>query len=301
MRIRFAVTPGPGMQEPEQLRPFVAALEALHFDTVWLSDVPVGALGDPLLGLTFAAGIATRLKLGTNVVPLGRNPYRLAKELAQLDRLSAGRLLLNFVPGIGSPLERETLGIAGVDRSRYLEQVIPLLRRWWAGETAGGRSTGLEVPEVALELLPRQRPLEIWLGGRGPRALERVGRFADGWLGGLTLPTEAGRARRAIEAAAEAAGREIDPDHFGVGITYARVAPAADELEGVRARLSPGADTADAVPVGRDALRRRIEALVAEGISKFVVRDLSAPRSSSADAVHEELAWLAAAVLPLQT
>ena len=76
-------------------------------------------------------------------------------------------------------------------------------------------------------------------------------------------------------------------------------------LDGVRARLAPGTDVADAIPVGRDALQRRIEALVAEGISKFVVRGIATPGDasldSSSDAVDDELAWLADAVLPLQT
>jgi probable F420-dependent oxidoreductase len=296
VRIRFAVAPGGGWQEPEQLASFFDTLEALRFDTVWLSDLPLGSICDPLLALTYAASRTTRLKLGANVVPLGRNPFRFAKEVAQIDRLSGGRLLLSFVPGIGTPVEREMLGFSSADRGIYLENVIPLFRRWWAGETLGHRGRGLDIPELALDPLPVQQPLEIWLGGRGPRALERVGRFADGWLGGLTAPNDAGRARATIERAAADAGRVIDPDHFGVGISYARSEPAPEALEGLRGRVPPGTEIADVLPIGLDALRRRVDDYAAEGISKFVVRNVG-----SAASPDEDLAWLAEAVLPLQT
>ena len=296
MKVRFAVAPAAPWQEPERLGDFVAALERLRFDTVWLSDVPVGPLVDPLVALTYAAGRTDRLHLGANVVPLGRNPFRFARELAEIDRLSAGRLLLSFVPGIGSPLERETLGVARRDRGAYLETLLPMLRRWWAGETVEHHGDGIEVPPLALEHLPVQQPLEIWLGGRGPRALERVGRLADGWLGGLSTPAVAGEARAAIERAADAAGRVVDPEHFGVGVSYARSAPGPDAQAAVLARVAEGTALADVLPIGRDALRERIAEHVAQGMSKFVVRTID----PTAD-LDDELAWLADAVLPLQT
>ena len=63
----------------------------------------------------------------------------------------------------------------------------------------------------------------MWLGGRGPAALDRVGRLADGWLGAFVTPAEAALARERIHAAARAAGRSFDPEHFGLSIAYARV------------------------------------------------------------------------------
>src|ERR1700742_3701388 len=105
MKVRFAVAPGGGAQEGVELLAFAEVLERSGFDGVWLSDVPLAPLLDPLLGLALIAGRTSRLHLGANVVPLGRNPFLLAKELAQLDRLSDGRLLLSFVTGIGAPGE----------------------------------------------------------------------------------------------------------------------------------------------------------------------------------------------------
>src|SRR3984957_19218274 len=113
MKIRVAVAPGSGAQDDVRITAFADALEASGFDGVWLSDVPLAPALDPLLGLALAAGQTRRLRLGANVVPLGRNPFLLAKELAQLDQISGGRLLLSFVTGLGQPGEREALGLDG--------------------------------------------------------------------------------------------------------------------------------------------------------------------------------------------
>src|ERR1700761_515461 len=136
MKIRFAVAPGnAAVQEGEELLAFSESLETNGFDGLWLSDLPVAPVLDPLLGLALAAGRTGRLRLGANVVPLGRNPFLLAKELAQLDQISGGRLLLSFVTGLGQPGEREALGLDGASRGAVLEETLGLVRAWWAGET----------------------------------------------------------------------------------------------------------------------------------------------------------------------
>src|ERR1700761_4409909 len=183
MKIRFAVAPGnAAVQEGEELLAFSEALEGSGFDGIWLSDLPVAPVLDPMLGLALAAGRSQRLRLGANIVPLGRNPFLLAKELAQLDQLSGGRLLLSFVTGLGQPGERQALGLDGARRGDVLEEMLGLVRSWWAGETVDHRSDGWTFDQLASAARPIQDPLEVWLGGRGPQALDRVGRIADGWL-----------------------------------------------------------------------------------------------------------------------
>ena len=66
-----------------------------------------------------------------------------------------------------------------------LEEVVGLLRSWWAGEAVEHHSTRWSFTALAAPARPVQDPLEIWLGGRGPKALERVGRIADGWPGAI--------------------------------------------------------------------------------------------------------------------
>ncbi|HMC39816.1 MAG TPA: LLM class flavin-dependent oxidoreductase [Acidimicrobiales bacterium] len=278
MKIRFALSVGTGPPDAAALASVCRLAESRGFDTLWFSDVPTLPLTDPLVGVAFAAGVTERVHLGVNLIPFGSTPYLVAHRLAQLDRLSGGRLLVTLVPGLDPPYP-----------GRMVDEVIPELRALWSG--------GLPVPPV-------QDPLEIWLGGSGPKAVERAGRLADGWLGSLVSPRRAGQVRAGIQEAAAAAGRTVDPEHFGLSIGYARdaagvEAAARSRLRALRSRrpdLDPGVDPSDLVPVGADALRRLIGELAGEGLSKFVVR----PVGPVAD-WDEELAWLAGTLLDLQT
>ena len=295
MKIRFAVGPHAGSLSGPEVAAFAEALEAAGFDGMWLSDLPAAPVLDPLLALALAAGRTRRLHLGANLVPLGRNPFLLAKELAQLDQISGGRLLLSFVTGLGQPEERQALGLNGAPRGDVLEEVLAVLRRWWAGEAVDHRSERWTFNHLAPAARPVQDPLEVWLGGRGPQALDRVGRIADGWLGAQLTPVEAGSARVRIQEAAGRVGREVDPEHFGMSIPYARVAPEVGLL-GPLASRRPEVDPLAYVPVGRTGLRRLVDRYIDAGLSKFVVRPL-VPTSSWPD----EAAWLADAILDLQT
>ena len=295
MKVRFAVAPPTASLTSATMLEFVESLEASGFDGIWLSDLPVAPALDPLLGLALAAGQTRRLRLGANVVPLGRNPFLLAKELAQLDQISGGRLLLSFVTGLGQPGEREALGLDGASRGDVLEEVLGLVRAWWSGETVTHRSerwsfTGLPSPGR-----PVQDPLEVWLGGRGPKALDRVGRVADGWLGAQLTPAETGIARQRIQEAAASAGREVDPEHFGLSIAYVRGEAPAGVLQAIAARRRD-IDPRELLPVGAAGLRAFVSGCVESGLSKFVVRP-AGPVASWA----EEAGWLADAILDLQT
>ncbi|MGN6871984.1 MAG: LLM class flavin-dependent oxidoreductase, partial [Solirubrobacteraceae bacterium] len=224
MKIRFAVGPHAGSLSGARLTVFAESLEAAGFDGLWLSDLPAAPVLDPLVGLALAAGRTARLHLGANLVPLGRNPFLLAKQLAQLDQISGGRLLLSFVTGLGQPGVRQARGLDGARRGDVLEEVLGLLRTWWAGDTVDHGSERWTFEHLPAVARPVQDPLEVWLGGRGPQALDRAGRIADGWLGAQLTPVEAESARRRIQEAASRADREVDPEHFGMSIPYARVA-----------------------------------------------------------------------------
>jgi probable F420-dependent oxidoreductase len=295
MKIRFAIAPGSAALADGDLLAFSDAIEASGFDGIWLSDVPLAPVIDPLLGLALVAGRTTRLRLGANVVPLGRNPFLLAKELAQLDRVSNGRLLLSFVTGIGTPGEREALGLGAAGRGEVLEEVLGLLRAWWAGETVEHTSERWSFAGLAAVARPVQDPLEVWLGGRGPKALDRVARIADGWLGAHVTADEAHAARKRIQASAQNAGREIDPEHFGLSIAYTRETPDPGLLRTLSARR-PDIDPLMILPVGAAALRSAINDHVGAGLSKFVIRPVGA-----VDSWPEESAWLADTILDLQT
>ena len=295
MKIRIAVATSNVPADRDHLVDLVEGLEKRGFDTLWLSDTPLTPAIEPLLALAVASAHTTRLKLGTNVVVPGRNPLHLAKELAHLDRLSDGRLLLAFMPGIGSKAERAALGSDGVDRIERIERVIELCRSWWAGDPVTATIDGFRYDEVTVGPPPVQQPLEIWLGGNGPKGLRSTGTHADGWLGSRATPAQAGASRSTILRIAAEAGRTIDDDHFGISIPYARQDVDNATIGALLRRTEAGTTRSDILPVGHAELRDLLERHIDAGLSKFVLRPLAVPYGWDT-----ELDFLAEHTLPLQ-
>ncbi len=291
MKIRIGV--GGAFSTPDALAELAVGVDEFGFDSVWLSEILTGPVLDPTVGLAWAAAVSPRLKIGTTMLLPGRHVLRLAKQLATLDVLSKGRLLVTLVPGLTYPPERDAIGVDPKRRGAFIDEALPLLRRLWAGETVSHDGAAGSFHDVTLSPLPVQRPLEVWLGGTAPAALERCGRLADGWLPSLCTPDEAAAGRAVIEEAAARAGRSISSEHFGMSIGYAR-APLDPALARTMAARRPR--SVELTPVGLAALRERIERFIAVGFSKFVVRPVVAPASWRA-----ELDALATAVGDLQS
>ncbi len=293
MKIRMAVASSNTPADAEGLADLVDGLEKRRFDTLWLSDTPMTPAVEPLMALAVASARTTRLKLGTNVVVPGRNPLLLAKELAHLDRLCGGRLLLAFMPGIGSPSERAALGVTGVDRNNRIKQAIELCRAWWEGDEVTAEFDGFVYENVRVGPPPVQEPLEIWLGGNGPKSLALTATHADGWLASRATPAEAELSRRTIEAGAAEAGRFIDDDHFGISIPYARAALPDRTMEAVMRKTD--AAPSDICPIGPQELTDLVQRHLDAGITKFVLRPMSLD-----DGWDAELDYLAEYAIPFQ-
>ncbi|HTK92116.1 MAG TPA: LLM class flavin-dependent oxidoreductase [Verrucomicrobiae bacterium] len=293
MKIRIGVGAAGAVSTPEALGELITGLDELGFDSVWLSEVLTGPVPDPAVGLAWAAAFNPRVKLGTTMLLPGRNVLRLAKQLASLDVLCRGRLLVTLVPGLTYPPEREAVGVEPKQRGAVIDEALPLLRRLWAGETVSHEGAAGTLRDVKLTPRPMQQPLEVWLGGNVPAALERCGRLSDGWLPSLITPEEAAAGRAVIEEAAAKAGRSISSEHFGISIGY-----ASQPLDPTTARtLAARRPRAlELTPVGLPALREKIEGFLKVGFSKFVVRPVVPPASW-----RVELDALAAAVGDLQT
>jgi probable F420-dependent oxidoreductase len=293
MKIRIGVGSAGASSTPEALAELVTGLDQLGFDSLWLSEVLTGPVLDPVVGLAWAAASNGRLKLGTTMLLPGRNVLRLAKQLASLDVLCRGRLLVTLVPGLTHAPESDAIGVEPKRRGAVIDEALPLLRRLWAGELVTHEGAAGSFRDVKLWPLPVQQPLEVWLGGTVPAALERCGRLSDGWLPSLCTPEEAALGRVVIDAAAARAGRAISREHFGVSIGYARapIDPATARTMAARRPRS-----LELTPVGLPALRQRIERFIDVGFSKFVVRPVAAPASW-----REELEALSTAVGDLQT
>jgi probable F420-dependent oxidoreductase len=296
MKVRIGIGTGLGTAgDGPGFARLVDDLDELGFDSLWMPEILTAPTLDPLTGLAFAAAHNSHLKLGTTILLPGHNPLRLAKQLAGLDRLSGGRLLVTFVPGLVRQPEAGAIGVSGPERGAMMDEMLPIIRRLWDGEAVSVHSGWADFTDVTLAPLPIQRPLEFWTGGMVPAALRRCGRFADGWLPSACTPEEVAAARLVIEEEAERAGRTIDPEHFGVSLAYSKEPLSPRAAQAVTAGRR-GVDAAKVVPVGIAGLREMIERFCAVGFSKFVVRPLENPPSW-----RHELESLATGVLDLQT
>jgi probable F420-dependent oxidoreductase len=293
MKIRIGV--GLGGLDLDEFGSAVQRMESCGFDSLWLSEVLTTGVPDPLAGLAFAAGMTRKLKLGTTMTVTARNPVRMAKELATIDRVSDGRLLLVFVPGLTNQFEDQALGVPVKERGAWLDEVLPLVRRLWSEDNVVHSGPLFCYDGISLHPRPLQDPLEVWLGGNARSALRRAGRLSDGWLPSLCTPSEAAAGKAAIEAAASDADRRIDPEHFGISLTYARDAIPPAQVERI-AKRRPNLDPAEVVPIGGAGLRELLRRYIDVGFSKFVVRPAEPPASWS-----DSLDRLADDVLSLQT
>jgi probable F420-dependent oxidoreductase len=296
VRIGFGLGTRTLVGRADRFAAVVDDLEALGFDSLWLSERVHGEAPDPLVGLAVAAGRTRRLKLGTSVLVLpGRNPALTAKAFASLDRLSGGRALPAVGLGVADPVEQQAFGVERGDRAAMFDEAIGLVRRLWTEDDVAHEGRFFRYDGVTVLPRPVQDPLEIWLGGIAPSELRRVGRLGDGWLPSFCTVDEVAAGIPTVQAHAADAGRAIDPEHFGVLVAYAHgeiPPPLAAFVEHRR----PGLDPSAVVPSGFDALRARVAELVDTGASKFVVVPVTDPPNW-----HDELAALAEALLPLET
>jgi len=279
MKVRIGVAAGTGVADnPTEFVRLVDALDDLGFDSIWVPDVITTPTLDPITALSVAAGRRKRLKLGTHLIFPGRDPVMLAKQLATLDQLSGGRLLLLAVLGLRRPEELAAQGVAAKDRPSMLEEQLDILRTLWAGDelTMAGRHYQYE--GVQLGVRPVQDPLEVWLGGQVPAALERCGRIGEGWMPGLLTPAECAAARDTIAAAAEQAGRHIDGEHYGINISWVEGSISDDARASVEKRR-PDLKAEEALAIGPDGLTEKIQSYLDVGFSKFVIRPADQPDS----------------------
>lgn len=296
IRVGFGLGTRTVTNDPRRFDPLVDGLERHGFDSLWLSERVSGECPDPVVGMAYAAGRTTKLKFGMSVMVLpGRNPVLVAQELASLDRLSEGRLLPAFGLGIADPKEQQAFGVARDERAPWFNEALPLLRRLWDEDEVEHHGERFHLDGISVRPKPVQQPMDVWLGGAAPSELRRVGRLGDGWLPSFCDATDVADGIPAIVAAADEAGREIDPEHFGALVAYAHGEVPDVFLRFVQKRRPDITDPTQIVPSGHQGLRRRLEEMIEVGASKFVVLPITEP-----DDWADELGTLAETVLPLQ-
>jgi len=294
VKVRIGIGLGPA-GAPGGFAAAVDALEQAGVDSLWLPEMVYGPLVEPFIGMAHALSRTARLKVGTGISVLpGRHPVLVAKQLASLAGLAPGRVLPVFGLRPARRSERDLFPVPPGRRAAVFDESLLLLRRLLQEDSVSFDGEFFTVDGASIGPRPA-KPLDIWLGGTAPGALRRVGRLADGWLASLITPAEAGAGRGTIQAAAAEAGREVEADHFGISLAVGTEGIPDQMMATVRERR-PDADPADLVAASWPDARRMIEAYVAQGLSKFVVRP-----AAPAVPADRFLSQFAAEMLPLQT
>ena len=187
---------------PGAIRRAAIQAEELGFADAWTSEhiiIPKGApyppsaiFYDPVLTLTWAAAFTKRIGLGTSVLVLPmRHPLPLAKELATLQNLSEGRLILGA--GVGwMEAEFAALGVPFRERGRRMDEGIAMMRAVWGEDPVTFRAHHIPAVIEEMRMLPQPvTPIPIWIGGSSEAALARAIRLADGWHGSRLSPEQA--------------------------------------------------------------------------------------------------------------
>jgi probable F420-dependent oxidoreductase len=163
--------------------------DELGFDSMWTADHiiatkenanPYGYVLESLVSLAFLAAKTERINLGTSILVVPqRNPILVAKQVAAIDVLSHGRVILGIGAGWIEP-EFDLLGEDFGNRGRRLDEYINLMRAVWGGKLINFSGEFYKLNDAVS--MPRPKKLvPLWIGGNSTAAIDRASRIGDGW------------------------------------------------------------------------------------------------------------------------
>lgn len=241
--------------DPGAMLAVAEAAEAMDYSALWTADhlvlpiesattypyfrqakirlEPTHPFLEPLIALAAVATRTRRIGLGISVYLAAlRHPIAVAKQVASLDQLSGGRVIL----GVGAgwiPEEYETLSIPFAERGRVLDEHIEAMRTLWRDEQPRYAGKHYRFDNIGFEPKPVRRDVPIWVGGNSRAARRRAAKLGDGWhvIDVPMAELEAGIAELARECLA--VGRkpaEVSTSiRSQISLTNARV-PEADRM-----------------------------------------------------------------------
>jgi probable F420-dependent oxidoreductase len=220
--------------DPQNAVALAQAAEAVGFESIWTVEhtiIPAGyasaypydrsgkmpggrddfPLPDPLIWMAFVAAATTRIKLATGILILPQhNPVLAAKQIATLDHLSRGRVLL----GIGIGWLREEFAALGVPfegRAARTEEYMAALRELWSADKPTFEGRFVAFKEAYCRPQPVNKSVPIIVGGHSEAAVRRAGRLGDGFF---PYSSEQDQLIAIARKAAQEAGR--DPDKLEI-------------------------------------------------------------------------------------
>lgn len=268
--------------QPELFAQLALDCERLGFESIWTVEhvvipqphmpypgskdgsMPGGdevPIPDPLIPLAYAAALTSKIKLSTGVIILPqRHPLYLAKQLATLDRLSKGRMMI----GIGSGWMKEEFESVDVPfnaRGARTDEAIQAMREIWRDDLASFHGKHFHFHDVKSFPKPVQKEgIPIHIGGHSEAAVRRAGKYGDGFFPTVTDPTKLKEMFAQVKEEAQKAGRG------GVAIELsAMAAPRADSLKrlaeiGVeRVIFGPPSSAPDKLKAGLEAAASELQ------------------------------------------
>ncbi len=214
--LKFGITGmnGGTTSYPEALVSVAQAAEQAGFDSLWAGEhhvlpmsstrmPPTSRYLNPVVALTYAAAFTRTIRLATGVLLLPQHqPLVLAKELASLDVLSGGRLIVGI--GVGWAAEEyEALGVPYQERGARADEYLAAMRAIWSEGTPSYAGRYVSFHDVVAYPHPVQQPFPpLVVGGSAPAVLRRAVEQANGWYGfAMDLDETAARLAQLREAA----------------------------------------------------------------------------------------------------
>jgi len=264
---------------PEMLTHLATTAERVGVESIWTIEhvvIPVGykstypydpsgripapeqlPMPDPLIGLAYAAAVTTKLRLATGILILPqRHPIYVAKEVASLDVLSHGRMILGI--GVGWLQEEfDALGIPFDERAARTAESVRAIRSLWKDEAEPFTGKFYRWGKLESHPKPVQKPgVPIVVGGHTELAARRAARYGDGFFPGVTDEDKLVWLLGIMREECKKVGR----DPKTIEITSGRAAPDVDgvkrltELGVSRFMVPPAAFDPDGVTRGLEQL-----------------------------------------------
>jgi alkanesulfonate monooxygenase len=275
----------PDMPDVKALVDYGVKMEQLGFDSIWVWDhillgvEPNFPIIESLTLLTAIAARTTKIKLGTGILVLPmRNPVILAKQLASMDLLSDGRLLLGMASG-WYRREFDAVGIPFEKRGKIMDENLEIMTRFWTEPMVKGEYMFHKIPAGVMYPKPVQKPRPpILIGGYVDRVLKRAALDGDGWLTYFYRPESFAKSWAKIRDFAKEGGK--DPDQLmnaaqlpiRIGKSRAEIEPGMMEWLGKEWDYASWSEsTKDSAILGTvDECVEQLKAHIAVGVQKLI-------------------------------
>jgi probable F420-dependent oxidoreductase len=192
----------------------IAELEALPIDSLW-SGGHVASRNpstEAMVSLVRLAALTERVQIGTSILLLPLYPPAIvAKQIADLDNATGGRVILGIGVGGEYPQEFRACGVPVEERGARTNEMIPLIRRLWSAEPITHQGRFYSMDDVKIHPAPKQPGgPPIIISGRKEPAMRRAARLGDGWMPYMYSPRRYAASVVTIREIAAGDGRDLD-------------------------------------------------------------------------------------------